>query len=161
MKEQADEGCNVSGRIRVNKVVGNIHLSPGRSFQASSRNLYELVPYLRDEKDRHDFSHTIHYLAFESELSSFFRLSVLKTSLGDDEYDYWKAEAGNAMRDRMGLADNPLDGVVARVCVPLIVSLFCFLNRIPGDNRLPNPYICSNISSRSSPLNSAPWMDRK
>jgi len=98
LKEQADEGCNVSGRIRVNKVVGNIHLSPGRSFQTSSRNLYELVPYLRDEKDRHDFSHTIHYLAFES----------------DDEYDYWKAEAGNAMRDRMGLADNPLDGVVAR-----------------------------------------------
>jgi endoplasmic reticulum-Golgi intermediate compartment protein 3 len=39
-------------------------------------------------------------------------------SLGDDEYDYWKAEAGNAMRDRMGLADNPLDGVVARVCTP-------------------------------------------
>lgn len=72
LKEQADEGCNVSGRIRVNKVVGNIHLSPGRSFQTSSRNLYELVPYLREEKDRHDFSHTIHHLAFESELFPFF-----------------------------------------------------------------------------------------
>ena len=101
-------------------MAGNIHLSPGRSFQASSQNLYELVPYLRDEKDRHDFSHTIHHMAFESELFSFlsFRLSVLKMSLGDDEYDYWKAEAGIAMRDRMGLADNPLDGVVAQVCTP-------------------------------------------
>ena len=47
------------------------------------------------------------------------------------------------------------------MCTPHIVSLFCFLNRIAGDNRLPNPYICFNISSRSSPLNSAPWMDRK
>ena len=68
LKEQIDDGCNISGRIRVNKVVGNIHLSAGRSFQTNSRNLYELVPYLRDEKDRHDFSHTIHHFAFESEL---------------------------------------------------------------------------------------------
>jgi len=97
LKDQADEGCNVAGRIRLNKVVGNIHLSPGRSFQTSSRNIYELVPYLRDEKDRHDFSHTIHQLAFQS----------------DDEYDYWKAETGRAMRDRMGFAENPLDGARA------------------------------------------------
>ena len=90
-----------------------------------------------------------------------FRLSVLTTGLGDDEYDYWKAEAGNAMKDRMGLADNPLDGVVARVCTPHIVSVFLFSDQIVGDNRLANPCICSNISSRSSPLNSAPWMDRK
>lgn len=98
LKEQADEGCNISGRIRVNKVIGNIHFSPGRSFQTNARNLYELVPYLRDDGNRHDFSHTIHHLAFE----------------GDDEYDYWKAAAGSAMRRRMGLTENPLDGAVAR-----------------------------------------------
>lgn len=65
LHEQADEGCNVSGRIRVNKVVGNIHFSPGRSFQANTRNLYELVPYLKDDINRHDFSHTVHHWAFE------------------------------------------------------------------------------------------------
>ena len=59
-----NEGCNISGRIRVNKVIGNIHLSPGRSFQ-TGRHVYELVPYLRDDGSRHDFSHTIHYFAFE------------------------------------------------------------------------------------------------
>ena len=85
----------------------------------------------------------------------------MKTGLGDDEYDYWKAEAGNAMKDRMGLTDNPLDGVAARVCTLHIVSIFSFLNQIMGDNRLANPCICSNISSRSSPPNSAPWMDGK
>jgi len=98
LKEQADEGCNISGRIRVNKVIGNMHFSPGRSFQTNARNLYELVPYLRDDGNRHDFSHTIHLLAFE----------------GDDEYDYWKAAAGSAMRKRMGLTENTLDGAVAR-----------------------------------------------
>ncbi|PPQ72304.1 hypothetical protein CVT24_004581 [Panaeolus cyanescens] len=96
LKEQADEGCNINGRIRVNKVIGNIHFSPGRSYQVSNRNLYELVPYLRDDQNRHDFSHTIHHLAFE----------------GDDEYDYWKAEASQSMKQKMGLTYNPLDGAV-------------------------------------------------
>jgi len=29
--------------------------------------------------------------------------------LGDDEYDYWKAAAGREMKNRLGLAVNPLD----------------------------------------------------
>lgn len=93
LKEQADEGCNISGRIRVNKVIGNIHLSPGRSFQSDHRGLYDLVPYLRDDANKHDFSHTINGFAFQ----------------GDDEYDYWKAEAGRQMKKRLGLHANPLD----------------------------------------------------
>jgi endoplasmic reticulum-Golgi intermediate compartment protein 3 len=50
----------------VNKVIGNIHLSPGRSFQ-TGRHVYELVPYLRDDGSRHDFSHVIHHLAFQGQ----------------------------------------------------------------------------------------------
>jgi len=98
LKEQSNEGCNISGRIRVNKVIGNIHLSPGRSFQTNSRNLYELVPYLREDGNRHDFSHTIHHFSFE----------------GDDEYDISKAAVGRAMKERMGLSKNPLDGAISR-----------------------------------------------
>ncbi|KAJ7147096.1 Sec1 family-domain-containing protein [Mycena crocata] len=98
LKEQSNEGCNISGRIRVNKVIGNIHLSPGRSFQTNSRNIYELVPYLRDDGNRHDFSHTIHQFSFE----------------GDDEYDVYKAQTGKAMKERMGIGANPLDGARAR-----------------------------------------------
>jgi len=94
LREQANEGCNISGRIRVNKVIGNIHLSPGRSFQ-TGRNVYELVPYLRDDGSRHDFSHHIHHLAFE----------------GDDEYNYWKAVAGKAMKKRLGVGTDPLNDV--------------------------------------------------
>jgi endoplasmic reticulum-Golgi intermediate compartment protein 3 len=99
LQEQSNEGCNVSGRIRINKVIGNIHLSPGRSFQTTSRNYYELVPYLRDDGHPHDFSHTIHQFAFE----------------GDDEYDFRKARLGREMRERMGLGANPLDGSRAEV----------------------------------------------
>ena len=106
LKGQSNEGCRVFGRVRVNKVIGNIHLSPGRSFQTSSRNFYELVPYLRDDGHPHDFSHTIHELAFE----------------GDDEYDFKKAVMGRDMKARMGLG-NPLDGAVGRVS-----STSCYLH---------------------------------
>ncbi|KAF8645254.1 hypothetical protein AX16_008079 [Volvariella volvacea WC 439] len=94
LQEQANEGCNVYGMVRVNKVAGSIHFSPGRSFQTQNRDVYELVPYLRDDNNRHDFSHFIHKLAFE----------------GDDEYDYMKAHISRSMRQRLGLGVNPLDG---------------------------------------------------
>lgn len=100
LKEQASEGCNIAGRVRVNKVVGNIHLSPGRSFRASAQNIYELVPYLKEDGNRHDFTHTIHEFAFE----------------GDDEYDFQKAELGHKLKQKMGIEANPLDGTTARVC---------------------------------------------
>jgi len=38
---------------------------------------------------------------------------------GDDEYDFWKAEASKAMKQRMGLSVNPLDESIQRV------SLMC------------------------------------
>jgi len=98
LREQADEGCNISGRARVNKVIGNIHMSPGRSFQANSHNIYELVPYLREDQNKHDFSHTIYRLGFE----------------GDDEYDYYKAERGQRMKKQMKLDVGPLDNVIVR-----------------------------------------------
>lgn len=94
LKEQSHEGCNISGRLRVNKVAGNIHLSPGRSFQASNyQNVYELVPYLKEDGVRHDFSHTIHQLKFTA----------------DDEYDERKSTMTKALRGKMGAIDYPLD----------------------------------------------------
>ncbi|THH28262.1 hypothetical protein EUX98_g5926 [Antrodiella citrinella] len=98
LKEQAHEGCNIAGRVRVNKVVGNIHLSPGRSFRSNAQSMYDLVPYLKEDGNRHDFSHEIHELAFE----------------GDDEYDISKAEIGRDMKQRMGIVDNPLDNTIQK-----------------------------------------------
>ncbi|KAJ4481994.1 endoplasmic reticulum vesicle transporter-domain-containing protein [Lentinula aciculospora] len=118
LKEQANEGCNVVGRVRVNKVAGNIHLSPGRSFRSSSRDVYELVPYLRDDGSKHDYSHTIHELTFESQhpLSVLFGLLLISaaslyyfTSLDDDDYNFRKSRVTKEMRKRLGL-DDPLKG---------------------------------------------------
>ncbi|KAF8501044.1 Sec1 family-domain-containing protein [Russula emetica] len=97
-QEQASEGCNVAGLVRVNKVVGNIHISPGRSFQAAQSRIYELVPYLKNDGNRHDFSHTLHYLYFTA----------------DDEADESKAQVSREMRERLGIYQHPLDDYMAR-----------------------------------------------
>ncbi|KAI9510581.1 Sec1 family-domain-containing protein [Russula earlei] len=98
IQEQSSEGCNVAGLVRVNKVVGNVHLSLGRSFQATQARVYELVPYLRNDGNRHDFSHTIHHVFFTA----------------DDEADESKAQISKEMRSRMGIHRHPLDEYLAR-----------------------------------------------
>ncbi|KAH9997946.1 Sec1-like protein [Russula vinacea] len=98
IQEQSSEGCNVAGLVRVNKVIGNIHLSPGRSFQTAQSRIYELVPYLKNDGNRHDFSHTVHHMYFTA----------------DDEADEFKAQVSREMRERLGIYQNPLDGNTAR-----------------------------------------------
>jgi len=98
IQEQASEGCNVAGLVRVNKVIGSIHVSPGRSFQSAQSRIYDLVPYLKNDGNRHDFSHTLHYMYFTA----------------DDEADESKAQVSREMRERLGIYQNPLDNYVAR-----------------------------------------------
>ncbi|KAH7328874.1 endoplasmic reticulum vesicle transporter-domain-containing protein [Stachybotrys elegans] len=66
---QRDEGCRIQGALRVNKVVGNFHLAPGRSFSSGNMHVHDLKNYWDTPKDKtHDFTHTIHYLRFGPQL---------------------------------------------------------------------------------------------
>jgi hypothetical protein len=56
IKEQNTEGCNVAGRVHVNKVIGNFHISPGRAFQRNSVHVHDLVPYLAGSGSEHHVS---------------------------------------------------------------------------------------------------------
>lgn len=71
IKEQSEEGCNIAGKVRVNKVIGNFHLSPGRSFQSNAMHVHDLVPYLQGG-NKHDFGHIIHHFSFGSEMEEEF-----------------------------------------------------------------------------------------
>ncbi|KAN0060602.1 ER-derived vesicles protein erv46 [Thecaphora frezii] len=71
IKEQNREGCRLSGKLHVNKVVGSFHLSPGRAFQSNSMHVHDLVPYLTGTgAEHHDFGHFIHAFGFASENES-------------------------------------------------------------------------------------------
>ncbi|KPM40959.1 hypothetical protein AK830_g5603 [Neonectria ditissima] len=66
---QREEGCRIEGNLRVNKVVGNFHLAPGRSFSNGNMHVHDLKNYWDvPEGKSHDFTHTIHSLRFGPQL---------------------------------------------------------------------------------------------
>ncbi|QRV92812.1 Endoplasmic reticulum vesicle transporter [Ceratobasidium sp. AG-Ba] len=102
IQEQSGEGCRMTGRVRINKVTGNFHFSPGRSFVSNRNHVNDLVPYLK-HGNHHDFGHHIHEFHFE----------------GDSEaVDEWRGQdTSTAWRKRVGLDRYPLDDVAAYVNV--------------------------------------------
>ncbi|PKI85270.1 hypothetical protein MVES_001162 [Malassezia vespertilionis] len=65
VREMNDEGCNLSGELHISRVVGNLHINLGRSFQHNDMNVNELVPYLQGQGEGyHHFGHEIHDFSF-------------------------------------------------------------------------------------------------
>lgn len=63
---QRGQGCRIEGGFRVNKVVGNFHIAPGRSFSNGQMHVHDLNNYLDVPQGEasHTFSHQIHHLRF-------------------------------------------------------------------------------------------------
>jgi hypothetical protein len=68
LDEQRREGCRIEGGIRVNKVIGNFHIAPGKSFSNGNLHVHDLENFFKDEGG-HTFTHTIHHLRFGPQLS--------------------------------------------------------------------------------------------
>ncbi|GAA5993626.1 hypothetical protein JCM11641_001033 [Rhodosporidiobolus odoratus] len=99
IKQQSDEGCNLAGKVRVNKVLGSFHFSPGRSFQQNAMHIHDLVPYL-SSGNKHDFAHVMHKFSFGSETEEEF-LNEYGAGQGVDE-----------TKKGLGIV-NPLEGIKA------------------------------------------------
>ena len=66
---QRREGCRIEGGLRVNKVVGNFHVAPGRSFSNGNMHVHDLNTYFDTPvPGGHTFSHHIHELHFGPKL---------------------------------------------------------------------------------------------
>eukprot|EP00052_Salpingoeca_macrocollata_P006266 m.52557 g.52557 ORF g.52557 m.52557 type:complete len:390 (-) comp15340_c0_seq1:31-1200(-) len=61
LKKQANEGCSVYGYLHVNKVAGNFHFAPGKSFQQHNVHIHDLQPFGRTA---FNLSHTVRRLSF-------------------------------------------------------------------------------------------------
>jgi len=64
LMEQQGEGCEVYGYLEVNKVAGNFHFAPGKSFQQHHMHVHDLQPFKFAE---FNLSHTIVRLSFGRE----------------------------------------------------------------------------------------------
>jgi hypothetical protein len=67
LEAQKGEGCRVVGSIRVNKVAGNFHFAPGKSYSNGNVHVHDLDNYFKDDYD-HTFTHNIHSLRFGPEI---------------------------------------------------------------------------------------------
>ncbi|KAF8245990.1 DUF1692-domain-containing protein [Wilcoxina mikolae CBS 423.85] len=67
IKAMAEEGCNIAGHLSVNKVIGNFHIAPGKSFSTPQMHVHDLQQFF-DSPKQHTLSHTIHHLSFGPEL---------------------------------------------------------------------------------------------
>ncbi|KAL2064934.1 hypothetical protein VTL71DRAFT_4074 [Oculimacula yallundae] len=66
---QRKEGCRIQGGLRVNKVVGNFHIAPGRSFSNGNMHVHDLNNYFDTPvPGGHTFTHHIHSLRFGPQL---------------------------------------------------------------------------------------------
>lgn len=57
----ADEGCILDGKVSVNKVPGNFHIAPGRSYEQQRYHIHDISSIPTRE---FDFSYTINMLSF-------------------------------------------------------------------------------------------------
>ncbi|KAI9734227.1 MAG: hypothetical protein M1834_002329 [Cirrosporium novae-zelandiae] len=72
LDEQRREGCRIEGGIRVNKVVGNFHIAPGRSFSNGNMHVHDLQNFFNSPVEGgHTFSHEIHQLNFGPQLPEY------------------------------------------------------------------------------------------
>jgi hypothetical protein len=62
LKAQKDEGCRVHGFLEVNKVAGNFHIAPGKSFQQTHMHVHDVEMFKFAQG--FNLSHRIDKLAF-------------------------------------------------------------------------------------------------
>ena len=56
-----EEGCEFKGFLDVNKVQGNFHIAPGKSFQQGEQHVHDLSPF---PDGKFNFSHEVRHLSF-------------------------------------------------------------------------------------------------
>lgn len=102
LDEQRGQGCRIEGGFRVNKVVGNFHIAPGRSFSNGAMHVHDLNNYLDVPKGKeHTFTHQIHHLRFGPQIPD----SITK-SLGAKQMP-WTNHHLNPLDDTKQLTDDP------------------------------------------------------
>ncbi|KAL1812147.1 hypothetical protein DCAR_0624343 [Daucus carota subsp. sativus] len=61
IKDEQGEGCNIEGTLEVNKVAGNFHFAPGKSFHQANFHVLELLAF---QMDNYNITHKINKLSF-------------------------------------------------------------------------------------------------
>lgn len=79
-----DEGCTISGTMKVNKVAGNFHIAHGESIVRDGRHIHQFNPL---SAPKYNISHTINSISFGDEYPSMppHALDKIKKIIAEDE----------------------------------------------------------------------------
>jgi endoplasmic reticulum-Golgi intermediate compartment protein 3 len=103
LDSQRNEGCRIEGDIRVNKVVGNFHIAPGRSFSNGNMHVHDLNNYFDTPVvGGHVFTHTIHSLRFGPQLSE-----EISDKMGKKSATPWTNHHLNPLDDTHQITNDP------------------------------------------------------
>lgn len=81
---QSGEGCRLHGHLVVNRVAGNFHVSPGKSFEVGHVHVHDLAAF--GNTPTYNLSHTITHLSFgDNYPGQTFPLDDLYTLAGQSE----------------------------------------------------------------------------
>jgi len=88
MKDQQGEGCQIYGYLLVNKVAGNFHFAPGKSFQQHNMHVHDLQPL---KWATFNISHQIIRLSFGTEFPGIVNPldNVSKSGSSSNMYQYF------------------------------------------------------------------------
>lgn len=64
IKAEEGEGCNMYGFLEVNKVAGNFHFAPGKSFQQSNVHVHDLLTFQKDSYNVRCSHNLVHLFMF-------------------------------------------------------------------------------------------------
>jgi endoplasmic reticulum-Golgi intermediate compartment protein 3 len=99
LDSQRSEGCRIEGALRVNKVIGNFHIAPGKSFSNGNMHVHDLGNYF-ESPTAHTFTHHIHSLRFGPQLPD-----SLKAKLGT-KASPWSNHHSNPLDDTSQQTDD-------------------------------------------------------
>nr|GMD02764.1 endoplasmic reticulum-Golgi intermediate compartment protein 3-like [Ipomoea batatas] len=66
IKDEEGEGCNIHGSLEVNKVAGNFHFSPGKSFHHANVQLSDLLAFQMDTYNDKPYDKQVIFWSFYS-----------------------------------------------------------------------------------------------
>jgi hypothetical protein len=69
LQEQQHEGCRIRGSFDVQRVAGNFHFAPGKSFQHAQFHVHDFMSL--GDINKYNVSHVINSLSFGPKLESF------------------------------------------------------------------------------------------
>lgn len=146
---EREQGCRIEGGFRVNKVIGNFHIAPGRSFSNGMMHVHDLNNYLESPvPGGHTFTHEIHQLRFGPQLPDGLSSQIGMSNAGWTSHHLNPLDNTRQETDEVAFNYMYFVKVVSTSYLPLGWESKNPLNKLGNQNELPHELIPLGLHGR-------------